>query len=78
MGHHVAPQPAAVHPVHDDGRLQSCFGMLVTHANDAPISRLQEWGRQSGEPTYERLWSRCTTLKLQLRPEEEKDAPPLN
>eukprot|EP00665_Eupelagonemidae_sp_cell47_P016708 gene16708-biopygen9334 len=56
---------------HMDGRLQGCFGMLVTHANDAPISRLQECGRKSiNDPgRFERLWSRCTTLKLQLRPE---------
>eukprot|EP00665_Eupelagonemidae_sp_cell47_P017129 gene17129-biopygen10217 len=55
---------------HRDGRLQGCFGMLLTHANDAPISRLQEWRSKSQDPRqFERLWSRCTALKLQLRPE---------
>eukprot|EP00665_Eupelagonemidae_sp_cell47_P015314 gene15314-biopygen5832 len=60
---------------HRDGRLRGCFGMLVTHANDAPVGDLVQWGMQSTFPEFEsgrfteRLWSRCTALKLQLRPE---------
>eukprot|EP00665_Eupelagonemidae_sp_cell47_P003917 gene3917-biopygen128 len=55
---------------HRDGRIQGCFGMLLTHANGAPISRLQEWrSKNQGPRQFERLWSGCTTLKLQLRPE---------
>eukprot|EP00665_Eupelagonemidae_sp_cell47_P017107 gene17107-biopygen5940 len=55
---------------HRDGRLRGCIGMLLTHANDAPISRLQEWRSKSQDPRqFERLWSCCTTLKLQFRPE---------
>eukprot|EP00665_Eupelagonemidae_sp_cell47_P015093 gene15093-biopygen4941 len=56
---------------HRDGRLRGFFDMLVPHANDAPISSIQERGRESSQDPgrFERLWSRCTTLKLQLSPE---------
>eukprot|EP00665_Eupelagonemidae_sp_cell47_P013332 gene13332-biopygen1842 len=56
---------------HRDGGLRGCLGMLGTHANDAPIGRRQKCGRESRQDPgrFERLWSRCTTLKLRLRPE---------